>query len=200
MRAQILAGLRRETTNPNSIASRTWWKTAFPDHPYGRPTNGTLESVPTITADDLQGLRAARAHARQPEDRRGRRHRRRDARRRCSTACSARCRRTASCRRCRPCRCAASAAASWSSSTCRSRWCSFGGAGIARKDPDFMPAYRGQPHPRRRLVLLAALQRGAREARPRLRRLLLSAAARPQRAVHGRHRRPAPTAPARRSS
>ena len=26
----------------------------FPDHPYGRPTNGTLNSVPTITADDLR--------------------------------------------------------------------------------------------------------------------------------------------------
>ena len=32
-----------------------------------------------------------------------------------------------------------------------------GGAGIMRKDPDFIPAYRGQPHPRRRLVHVAAL-------------------------------------------
>ncbi len=53
-RAQVLSGLRRETTSPNDIANRTWWKTAFPDHPYGRPTNGTLESVPQITADDLK--------------------------------------------------------------------------------------------------------------------------------------------------
>ena len=37
-------------------------------------------------------------------------------------------------------------------------------------DPDFMAAYVRQPHPRRRLVLLAALSRGAREARARLRR------------------------------
>ena len=54
VRAQMLAGLRRETTSPNAIASRTWWKTAFPDHPYGRPMNGTLESVPQISADDLK--------------------------------------------------------------------------------------------------------------------------------------------------
>jgi zinc protease len=53
-RAQVLSGLRRETTSPNDIASRTWWKTAFPDHPYGRPTNGTLESVPQITVEDLK--------------------------------------------------------------------------------------------------------------------------------------------------
>jgi zinc protease len=53
-RAQVLAGLRRETTNPNQIASRTWWKTAFPGHPYGRPTNGSPESVPQITVDDLK--------------------------------------------------------------------------------------------------------------------------------------------------
>jgi zinc protease len=54
VRAQAVSSLRRETTNPNSISNRVWWKTAFPGHPYGRPTNGTLESVPTITRDDLR--------------------------------------------------------------------------------------------------------------------------------------------------
>jgi zinc protease len=53
-RAQILSALRRETTDPGSIASRTWWSTAFPKHPYGQPNNGTLTSVPTITPDDLR--------------------------------------------------------------------------------------------------------------------------------------------------
>jgi zinc protease len=56
VRAQMISALRRETTNPNDIASRLWWKTAFPDHPYGRPTNGTLESVPLITTEDLRGF------------------------------------------------------------------------------------------------------------------------------------------------
>jgi zinc protease len=54
VRRQEIAGLQRETTNPNSIASRNWWQTAFPGHPYGRETRGTLQSVPTITADDLR--------------------------------------------------------------------------------------------------------------------------------------------------
>jgi zinc protease len=54
IRAQILAGLRRDSTNPNRVASRIWWHNAFPGHPYGQPNNGTLESVPTITADDLR--------------------------------------------------------------------------------------------------------------------------------------------------
>ena len=54
VREQILSGLRRETTDPGSIGNRAWWATAFPNHPYGRPTGGTLTSVPTITADDLR--------------------------------------------------------------------------------------------------------------------------------------------------
>ncbi|MGE3148300.1 MAG: M16 family metallopeptidase [Pseudorhodoplanes sp.] len=54
IRAQILAGLRRETTSPNDIASRVWWRTAFPRHPYGRPVNGTLESIPLVVSADLK--------------------------------------------------------------------------------------------------------------------------------------------------
>lgn len=54
IRAQVISGLRRETTSPNSIASKGWWSAAYPDHPYGRPTSGTLETVPQITADDLR--------------------------------------------------------------------------------------------------------------------------------------------------
>ena len=54
VREQILAGLRRETTDPGSIANRTWWRTAFPGHPYGRPSGGSLNSIPTITVDDLR--------------------------------------------------------------------------------------------------------------------------------------------------
>ena len=44
IRAQMLTALRRETTNPNDIASRgCGGARRFPDHPYGRPINGTLE-------------------------------------------------------------------------------------------------------------------------------------------------------------
>src|SRR5262245_26698234 len=55
IRAQIISRLQRQSTNPSDIASRTWWSTAFPDHPYGRPTNGTVESVARITTEDLRG-------------------------------------------------------------------------------------------------------------------------------------------------
>jgi zinc protease len=55
-RAQVMSRLRRETVSPNDIASLNWWATAFPDHPYGRPVNGTLESVPNITVDDMKAL------------------------------------------------------------------------------------------------------------------------------------------------
>jgi len=54
IRRQELAALRRDTTNPNDLASRRWWETAFPGHPYGRETRGTLETVPNITASDLR--------------------------------------------------------------------------------------------------------------------------------------------------
>jgi zinc protease len=58
VRDQILAGLRRETTDPGSIANRTWWRTAFPGHPYGLPSNGAPTSIPAITVDDLRGYTA----------------------------------------------------------------------------------------------------------------------------------------------
>jgi zinc protease len=54
VRAQVVSSLRRATTSPNDIASRRWWEVAFAGHPYGRPVNGTLETVPTITAADLK--------------------------------------------------------------------------------------------------------------------------------------------------
>jgi zinc protease len=55
IRSQMISRLQRQSTNPNEIGSRTWWETAFPNHPYGRPVGGTLESMPRITVDDLKG-------------------------------------------------------------------------------------------------------------------------------------------------
>jgi zinc protease len=54
IRGQVMSLLRRATTNPSEVASRRWWETAFPGHPYGRPVNGTLETVPSITVGDLK--------------------------------------------------------------------------------------------------------------------------------------------------
>jgi zinc protease len=54
VRGQVMSSLQRDTTNPNDLASRRWWATAFPGHPYGRESKGALETVPRITADDMR--------------------------------------------------------------------------------------------------------------------------------------------------
>lgn len=54
VRAGTLAGLRRRSTSPGDIASERWLARAFPGHPYGRPVQGTLNSVPKIAAEDLK--------------------------------------------------------------------------------------------------------------------------------------------------
>ena len=56
IREQTLSELRRATTSPNDLASRRWWETAFAGHPYARPPRGTLESVPAITGEDLKAF------------------------------------------------------------------------------------------------------------------------------------------------
>ncbi|MGB8735891.1 MAG: pitrilysin family protein [Rhodomicrobium sp.] len=53
IREQIVANLRVEEKDPNKAASNEWFKLAFGSHPYGHPTNGTLESVAAITPADL---------------------------------------------------------------------------------------------------------------------------------------------------
>ena len=50
----MLSGLRRDTSNPSSLASRKFLEITFGDHPYGRQANGTLESVPNIDVADLK--------------------------------------------------------------------------------------------------------------------------------------------------
>lgn len=56
-RAQIEAGLRHDSTDPDSMANRAWFQSAFPDHPYGRPVKGTLDSLPAIGRADLAAYR-----------------------------------------------------------------------------------------------------------------------------------------------
>lgn len=53
MRGQIMAGLRRDLNDPERIASRLTAQTIFAGHPYANPSDGTVESVPAITRDDL---------------------------------------------------------------------------------------------------------------------------------------------------
>ncbi|MEE8203368.1 MAG: pitrilysin family protein [Alphaproteobacteria bacterium] len=56
IRRQIQVSLVRRATDPDHIVRRTWFDAAFPDHPYGRPVEGTAESVAAITADDLRAF------------------------------------------------------------------------------------------------------------------------------------------------
>lgn len=60
IRAQLLADLARQAERPRAMASRTWFKAMFPDHPYGRSADGTPASVNAITAADLRGFVARR--------------------------------------------------------------------------------------------------------------------------------------------
>ncbi len=58
-KAQIIAGIRSEETDPDEIARRTFDELAFGDHPYGSPSDGTVEGVSALTREDM-----VEAHAR----------------------------------------------------------------------------------------------------------------------------------------
>ena len=53
VRAQVVAGIERSLTDPQAIAQRRMNEIAFGDHPYGRPSDGTLDTVAALTRDDL---------------------------------------------------------------------------------------------------------------------------------------------------
>lgn len=57
VRGQILSGIRQDMSDPGALASEAWFSAAFPDDPYGRPVEGTLESVAAIDADELRAAR-----------------------------------------------------------------------------------------------------------------------------------------------
>src|SRR5579883_1075706 len=54
VQAQIMASLRQEAQNPNTLAGRAFFAGLFPGHPYGYPVRGTLESVGSLSRDDLK--------------------------------------------------------------------------------------------------------------------------------------------------
>jgi zinc protease len=57
VRGQIAAGLKRDANDPDALVARAFREAAFPDHPYGRPVRGDLESLANLTRDDLDALR-----------------------------------------------------------------------------------------------------------------------------------------------
>lgn len=52
-RKRLLVGLKREEQSPGDVASKTFFRLTYPDHPYGRPASGDARSVKSITRKDL---------------------------------------------------------------------------------------------------------------------------------------------------
>ena len=53
VRAQVLAGLRSDEKDPETIAGNAFREMAFRDHPYRRDSDGTIATVEGLTRDDL---------------------------------------------------------------------------------------------------------------------------------------------------
>jgi zinc protease len=53
IRDQLLVGAQQNAENPERIASGAWMATVFQDHPYARDSEGSRESLAAITAADL---------------------------------------------------------------------------------------------------------------------------------------------------
>lgn len=58
VRGQMLSGIAQAESDPGSIARKTWFANAFPDHPYGTPPSGMRETVAAIAVDDLRAAKA----------------------------------------------------------------------------------------------------------------------------------------------
>ncbi|MEF2551453.1 pitrilysin family protein [Aurantimonas sp. A2-1-M11] len=57
IRGQIMAGIVADQNDPGDLAGKAFSKAVFADHPYARPTEGTLETLGTVTAEDLEAFR-----------------------------------------------------------------------------------------------------------------------------------------------
>ena len=58
MRAQLQANLAFAAKNPNRVAQKTWNEMAYAGHPYGQPSSGTAESLAKISGSDLEAYRS----------------------------------------------------------------------------------------------------------------------------------------------
>ena len=50
---EVLAGIKRSQEDPGTVSYEAFMALVYGSHPYGRPTEGTEASVPTITRDDI---------------------------------------------------------------------------------------------------------------------------------------------------
>ncbi|MDH4099552.1 MAG: insulinase family protein [Nitrospirota bacterium] len=53
---ETMASIKKSEEDPASVASKAFAKNLFGEHPYGRPTIGTEETVQKITRDDVVGF------------------------------------------------------------------------------------------------------------------------------------------------
>src|SRR5690606_4505935 len=53
IRQQIIAGIDASQRNPSTIASRKFGEVLYGDHPYGRPDEGVIKSIETISREAL---------------------------------------------------------------------------------------------------------------------------------------------------
>jgi zinc protease len=60
--AQTQAAIKRSEEDPGTVASRALARAVFANHPYGRPAEGTMESVGRVSRDDV--VRFHREHVR----------------------------------------------------------------------------------------------------------------------------------------
>ncbi|MCA3612801.1 MAG: insulinase family protein [Methylobacterium sp.] len=58
VRSQIISGLKRDETDPQSLTRDALNRLAFANHPYGLPTDGSIPDVQAITRDELRNQHA----------------------------------------------------------------------------------------------------------------------------------------------
>ncbi|WP_338549714.1 M16 family metallopeptidase [Roseovarius phycicola] len=59
VRAQVVSVIQSDEKDPEEIAGRSFRALVFGDHPYGSSLNGTVETVSSLTRDDLVAAHAA---------------------------------------------------------------------------------------------------------------------------------------------
>jgi len=57
MKNAFMISLRRQETSPRAVGRKALREALFPGHPYQRPVSGTLESMGSLTAGDLEAMR-----------------------------------------------------------------------------------------------------------------------------------------------
>lgn len=59
IRAQIISSIKASERDPGAIADKAWKHMIYGDHPYGRVTEGTEQSVRAVAPEDLRAAHAA---------------------------------------------------------------------------------------------------------------------------------------------